>query len=101
MELQSGSHISLMSYTFDGVKHVSRRWEYAWEWYADLFIVKLGIVSSIYGHFGEESGVEMHMCTLFPWLRFIKGIFAQVLAYAWFYKSEKIHKSSICAYVHF
>ncbi len=56
MKLQSGSHISLMSCTFDGVKHVSQGWEYAWQWYADLFIVKLGIVSSIYGDFGEESG---------------------------------------------
>ncbi len=33
-----------------------------------------------------------------------KGIFAQVLVYAWFYKSEKNHayaKSSFCAYLHF
>ncbi len=34
MELQSGSH-SLMSCTFDGVKHVSRGWEYAWKLYED------------------------------------------------------------------
>ncbi len=33
-----------------------------------------------------------------------KGIIEQVLAYTWFYKSEKIHayaKSSFCAYIHF
>ncbi len=33
-----------------------------------------------------------------------KGIFAQVVVYAWLYKSEKMYAyaiSSFCAYVHF
>ncbi len=57
MELQSGSHIYLMSCTFgvlntchmEGNMHGN-------DMQMRLCIIKLGVVSSIYGDFWEESG---------------------------------------------
>ncbi len=63
--------------------------------------MRLCIVSSIYGDFWEElggGGARTHNLLL---TGNYKGIFAQVLAYAWFYKSEKIHADAKSAYVHF
>ncbi len=68
-----------------------------------LCIVKLVVVSSIYGDFGEESGGDarkhnLHLTGIY------KGVFARVPAFAWFYKSKNFcayAKSSLCAYVHF
>ncbi len=45
-----------------------------------LCIAKLGVVSSIYANFWDEN---------LPLTGIYKGIFAQVLAFAWFYKFEK------------
>ncbi len=52
-DLQSEYNISLMSCIFDGVKHVSCGREHFLQ--MRLCIVKLGVVSSIYGDFWEES----------------------------------------------
>ncbi len=102
MELQSGAHISLMSCTFntchvDGNMHGN-------DMQMRLCIVKLGVVSSICVISGRSRGGDARTHNL-PLTRiYNKGIFAQVLAYTWFYKSEKIHayaKSSFCAYIHF
>ncbi len=60
-----------------------------------LRIVKLGIVSSIYGYFSEETGGDVCMYIL-PLSGFYKGNFVRVLAYTWFYKSE-----NFCVYAHF
>ncbi len=98
MELQSGSHISLMSCTFDTWMGICM------EWYANEVMhsktrrCKLHVWWILGG-----VRVEMHIRTIFP-TGIYKGIFAQVQAYARFYKCEKIHtyaKSSFCAYVHF
>ncbi len=62
MELQSGSHISLMSCTFDGVKHGAMHGN---DMQMRLCIIKLGVVSSVYGDFWEESWVKMHVRILF------------------------------------
>ncbi len=48
--------------------------------------------------------METHEHTIFPLTGIYKGLFVQVLAYAWFYKSENIDtyaKSSFCGYVYF
>ncbi len=54
--------------------------------------VKLGVVSSIYGDFGEELGGEARTHN-FPRTGIYKRILVQVPVYAWFYKSE-----NFCAY---
>lgn len=52
-----------------------------------LHIVKLGVVSSIYGYFAEETGWRcMYAQTSANWV--YKGNSVQVLAYAWFNESE-------------
>ncbi len=51
---------------------------------------------------GRSRGGDAHTHNL-PLTGIYKGIFAQVLVYAWFYKSEDFcvyAKSSFCAYVH-
>ncbi len=57
-----------------------------------LCIVKPGVVSSIYGDFCEESGGR---CTYAHLIGIYKGFFAQVLAYACFYKSEKLTQNRV------
>ncbi len=90
MELQSGSHISLMSCTFDGVKHVSRGWEYAWKWYSDeVMHSKTRRCKLHVWWFLGGVGVEMHVRTIFPWL----------FAYAWFINLKKCTRMQNLAFV--
>ncbi len=60
-----------------------------------LCVVKLGVVSSIYGDFWEESGGEMHIRTLFPGLGFIKGFLTR------FRCTHDFINQKTCAYVSF
>ncbi len=101
MELQSGSHISLMSCTFDGVKHVSRGWEYALKWYADEVMhsktrhCKLHIWWFLGG-----VGVEMHVRTIFPWLGFIKRFLRRFWRMHGFINLKKFTRTQNLAFVH-
>ncbi len=62
------SHISLTSCTFDSVKHGVNVDGICMEMNMQmrLCIVKLGVVSSIYGDFGEESGWRSTYAQIFP-----------------------------------
>ncbi len=82
---------------------VSGGWETAWKWYADEVMHGKTRHCKLHIRWLQGGvGVEMHVRTHFPWLGFIKGFFAQVLVYTWFYKSEKKcrSKSIFCAYLH-
>lgn len=60
-----------------------------------LYIVKLGVIISIYGDFGEETGWR---------LEFIKRFFCTGSGIRMAYKSENVcvyAESSFCTYIHF
>ncbi len=68
-----------------------------------LCIVKLGVLSSIYVISGRSWSGDAHTHNL-PLTGIYRGIFKQVPAYPWFYKSENVcmyAKSSFSAYAHF
>ncbi len=100
IELLSGSHISLMSCTFDGVKQVSRGWEYAWKWYADevMHSKTRRCKLHIWWYLGGV-GVEMHVCTIFPWLGFIKGFLCRFWHTHGFINLKKIKHMQNLAFV--
>ncbi len=88
MELQSGSHISLMSCTIDVVKHGVTWMVIRIKLYGDEVMHsktrRCNVIS------GRSLGGDARMHNLLL-TGIYKGIFAQVLA----------QKSSFCAYVHF
>ncbi len=88
-----------MSWTFDGVKHGVTWREYAWnDMQMRLCVVKLGVVSSIFGDFGEESGGDARTHNLL-----LTGIYkgSGVRMVLLNLKTFVHAKSSFCAYIHF
>ncbi len=65
-----------------------------------LCTVKQGVVSSIYGDFWEESGVEIHiLCAQFSRLRFIKGFLHRFWRMHGFINLKKITRTQNLAFV--
>ncbi len=66
-----------------------------------LCIVKLGVVSSIYGDFWGGVGVEMLVRTILPRVGFIKGFLCRFWHTHAFINLKTFVRMRFCAYVNF